>query len=64
MITAREKKLMLSAAENMFWAMKLRHGIEETSISPAEELDLWLNSTIADNGGTVEQYLDSENRDT
>jgi len=58
MLTDRERKLMLAAFETGFI-----HGVDDVengySNTPQKErFESWLSEVIADNGGTVEQYLD------
>jgi hypothetical protein len=57
-LTKREKKLMLAAAENTFWVMVNKLDIKTPNINYEKEMKDWLENPIADNGGTTEEYLD------
>jgi len=64
MLTKREKKLMLAATDNIFWVMVNKLDIETPNINLEKEMRDWLENTIADNGGTAEEYLSWLHKDT
>ena len=58
MLTDREKKLMLTAFETGFMCGVADAENGYSNVPQKERFDDWLSEVIADNGGTVEQYLD------
>lgn len=61
MITDRERKLMLAAYECGFeeGVTDFDNGLSNRPVK--DKFEEWMNTTVADNGGTVEQLIDYEN---
>jgi len=61
MITDRERKLMLAAYGCGFeeGVLDVENGFSNRPVKNIFEE--WMNTTVADNGGTVEQLIDYEN---
>jgi len=58
MLSDREKELMFKAFSYGFSIM------DEDLITEEEEFDLWLDSPVDSQGGTVEALLDFDSKDT